>query len=86
MPEYDAAKQVIESWLDSYEWKLREIRDELRDMKDDPECAEFVPEVRAERRETAKVVSVLKRILDELDDEVQGILQLQAMEAQYDRY
>ncbi len=85
--DYDLAKQVLKEYLDGLKWRRRQLNDELRDMRNDPEMGRDCPEykdARNERRYFLAQEDLMERILRDLDDDVCNLKQEMAMSLAYE--
>lgn len=85
--DYDLAKQVLSEYLEGLRWRRRQLNDELREMRNDPEmgrdCPEYV-DARNERRYFSAQQDLLERIMRDLDDDVRDLKQEMAMSLAYE--
>ena len=82
MSEYDAVVQVISEHMEALNWEIKQLKDERRDIRDDPdmgrdfqECKDVVAELHYARAQRA----ALWGLIDGLEERVCEILQADAM-------
>lgn len=82
MTEYEAVTYVIAQHIESLEWEKRQLMDERRDIRDDPEmgrdCDEY-KEVVKELHDVRQQLAALHHLCDGLEDWVRDLLQADAM-------
>lgn len=66
----DEVMQVIRDRRDGLQWKRRQLSDEIRDMRNDPECEMYVPEAKRERAALIQRINELDYLLDNLRDDI----------------
>jgi len=78
MTEYEACKHILETKLEAIKWKRDQLKDERRDMRDDPEVgpgSKEYEQVRMELRAERIRYWLLYDILETLDSDVLDVLQ-----------
>lgn len=82
MTEYDAVLRVIEERIEMFDWEIKQLKDERRDIRDDPEmgydCSDY-KEVVTELRYARAQRAALWDLCDGLEDRVRDLLQADAM-------
>lgn len=82
MSEYDAVVQVISEHMEALNWEINQLKDERRDIRDDPDmgrdCDEY-REVMAELNHARAQRAALWDLIDGLEERVREILQADAM-------
>lgn len=76
----DQALAVIRDRRDALKWQRRQLNDELRDLKACPEDAEYIPEVKEERRSVSLRINELDYLLEHLIDDIDEMLFLQELD------
>lgn len=83
MSEYDAVVQVISEHMEALDWEIKQLKDERRDIRDDPDMGRDCPEykeVMAELSHARAQRAALWDLIDGLQERVCEILQADAME------
>ena len=82
MSEYDAVVQVIAEHIEALDWEIKQLKDERRDIRDDPEMGRDCPEYREVMHELSgarQQRAALHHLCDGLEERVREILQEDAM-------
>lgn len=82
MTEYEAVVKVIAEHVEKLDWEIRQLRDERRNIRDDPEmgteCLEY-QDVIADLRHARAQRAALWDLCDGLEERVRELLQADAM-------
>lgn len=82
MTEYEAVVRVIAGHIEALEWERDQLRDERRDIRDDPEmgrdCDEY-KDVMSELHDVRQQLAALYHLCDDLEERVRELLQADAM-------
>lgn len=82
MTEYDAVMIVLNDHIEARKWQIKELRDERRDIADDPEMGRGCPEyndVIKELHAACQQRAALEHLKDCLEERVPDLLQMDAM-------
>lgn len=82
MSEYDAVVQVISEHMEALNWEIKQLKDERRDIRDDPDMGRDCPEYKAVMAELSHARAqraALWDLIDGLEERVREILQADAM-------
>lgn len=82
MTEYEAVVRVIAEHIEALKWEKKQLLDERRDIRDDPDmgrgCDEY-KEVVKELHDVRQQLGALMHLCDGLEDRVRDLLQADAM-------
>ena len=82
MTEYEAVCIVIAEHMEALEWAINQLKDERRDIRDDPDMGRNCPEYRevvAELHSLRHQRIALEGLCDGLEERVRELLQADAM-------
>lgn len=77
MTDYDAAKQVIRTRMEAYDWECAQLRDELRELRNDPDegrDSKLYKDVRNELHARRSRYWALYDLLETLDDDTRAVI------------
>lgn len=77
MTDYEAAKKVIETRMKAYDWECAQLRDELHDIRNDPEEgreSNLYKSVRRELNGRRSRYWALYDLLETLDDDTRAVI------------
>ena len=77
---FEEVMQVLNDRLEGHRWMRRQLRDEYGDIRNDPQCQEFLPQVTAEIEDVTARIDELEKLIACLEDDVEEMRMLDELD------